>query len=162
MVLRRGGDTVKPSRPRRTIGNLSVALLIVRTFDFDCTLQPRLVPCWNLCYRDCDRHVPARAAKYDRRHGRSHAFAIQFKMRSETRCRASGLLAEQTRDSKLDIYTRIHTHTDTHLHIRTRVSGSSVTNVNRSCIWSSSTLSGFSAFLSSEFLYQDEWSTREY
>lgn len=76
--------------------------------------------------------VLARAAKYNRRHERSHALAIQFKIRSETRCRASGLLAEQTRDSMLDLYAHVHTHTHTYAHIRTRtrVSVSSIANTN--------------------------------
>jgi len=62
---------------------------------------------------ETDRHAAARAAKYNRRHERSHAFAIQFKMRSETRCRASGLLDEQTRDSKPNIRAHAHIHMHT-------------------------------------------------
>jgi len=41
--------TMRPLRPRCTIGNL---LYWSYERSIDCTLQLRLVPCWNLCYRD--------------------------------------------------------------------------------------------------------------
>lgn len=110
----RGYKAARWSRRARDVRSV-ICLLLYRSYEsrsIDCTLQPRLVPCWNLCYRDMWPRE---------RRSTIAGTSARTRSQSNSKCVPRHVAGPQVcspnrREIVSSIYTHMHIHTYTHTH----------------------------------------------